>query len=75
MTFSKIKEQNVKKGREMQKVQEVRAFWVLERERVPLLSKIPADPTVGSFRVKKESCSIQRGQRVDYGFREFLQTP
>ena len=26
MTFSKIKEQNVKKGREMQKVQEVRAF-------------------------------------------------
>ena len=42
---------------------------------MPLLSKIPGDPTVGSFRVEKESCSTRRGQRVGSGFLEFRQTP
>ena len=39
-----------------------------------LLSKIPGDRTVGFLRSKKESCSTQRGQRVDSGFKEFRQT-
>ena len=47
---------------------------VLERER-ELLSKISRDPTVGSLRDKKESCSTRRGLRVGIGFREFPQTP
>ena len=45
----------------------------LERER--LLSKISYDPTVGSLRDKKESCSTRRGLRVGTGFKEFRQTP
>ena len=40
-----------------------------------LLSKISGDPTVGSLRDKKESCSTRRGLRVGTGFREFPQTP
>ena len=39
-----------------------------------LLSKIPANPTVGFLQSKKENCSTRRGQRVDSGFREFPQT-
>ena len=41
----------------------------LKRER--LLSKISCDPTVGSLRDKKESCSARRGLRVGTGFKEF----
>ena len=48
---------------------------VLERERVWLLSRFTGDPTVGSLRDKKESCSTQRGLRVGTRFREFPQTP
>ena len=44
-------------------------------ERVFLLSRNMGDPTVGSLRDKKESCSTQRGLRVGTGFREFPQTP
>ena len=68
--------QNSKGGkREM----EHRSQWAaemefLERERL-LLSKIPGDPTVGSRRDKKGSCSMRRGLRVGTGFREFSQTP
>ena len=40
-----------------------------------LLSKIPADRTVGFLRSKKESCSTRRGLRVGTGFEEFRQTP
>ena len=36
-----------------------------------LLSKISRDPTVGSLRDKKESCSTRSGLRVDTGFEEF----
>ena len=32
------------------------------------------DPTVGSLRDKKESCSTRRGLRVGTGFRDFPQT-
>ena len=46
----------------------------LDRERVKLLSKISGDPTVGSLRDKKESCSTRRGLRVGIGFKEFPQT-
>ena len=45
----------------------------LDRER--LLSKISRDPTVGSLRDKKRSCSTRRGLRVGTGFKEFRQTP
>ena len=44
------------------------------RERVKLLSKFLRDPTVGSLRDKKESCSTRRGLHVGIGFREFPQT-
>ena len=40
-----------------------------------LLSKISGDPTVGSLRDKKESCSMRRGLRVGTEFKEFRQTP
>ena len=43
---------------------------VLEREHL-LLSKISGDPTVGSLRDKKESCSTGRGLHVGTGFEEF----
>ena len=45
----------------------------LKREK--LLSKNTGDPTVGSLRDKKGSCSTQRGLRMGTGFREFPQTP
>ena len=45
--------------------------FFLERER--LLSRIPANPTVGSLRDKKESCSTWRGLGVGTRFREFPQ--
>ena len=48
-------------------------FFFLERER--LLSSFPANPTVGSRRDKKGSCSTRRGLRVGTGFKEFRQTP
>ena len=50
-------------------------FLFLERESVPLLSKIPANPTVGFLRAKKESCFMWRGQRVGTIFEEFQQIP
>ena len=40
-----------------------------------LLSRFTGDPTVEILRAKMESCSTQRGLRVDSGFREFRQTP
>ena len=40
-----------------------------------LLSKISGDPTVGSLRDKKESCSTRKGLCVGTGFKEFRQTP
>ena len=45
------------------------------RVSVFLLSKFLRDPTVGSLRGKKESCSTRRGLRVGTRFREFPQTP
>ena len=42
-----------------------------EREREHLLSRIPADRTVGFRRSKKESCSTRRGLRVDTDLVEF----
>ena len=47
--------------------------FFLERER--LISSFPANPTVGSLRDKKESCSTRRGLRGGTGFKEFSQTP
>ena len=44
-------------------------------ESVFLLSRFLNDPTVGSLRDKKESCSTQKGLRVGTRFREFPQTP
>ena len=46
-----------------------------QSERVSLLSKISEDPTVGSLRDKKGSCSTRRGLRLSTEFREFPQTP
>ena len=40
-----------------------------------LLSRISGDPTVGSLRGKKESCSTRKGLRVSTRFKEFRQTP
>ena len=40
-----------------------------------LLSRFTGDPTVGSLRDKKESCSTRRGLRVGTRFEEFRQTP
>ena len=40
-----------------------------------LLSKFTGDPTIEILSTKKESCSTQRGLRVDSSFREFRQTP
>ena len=45
------------------------SIFVLERE--PLLSSFSANPTVGSLRDKKESCSIRSRLHVDTGFEEF----
>ena len=42
-----------------------------ERERELLLSKIPGDPTVGSLRDEKKSCSTRRRLRMGTEFREF----
>ena len=47
----------------------------LVRERVFLLSRNTHDPTVGSLRDKKGTCSTRRELRVGTGFREFFQTP
>ena len=44
-----------------------------EREKEPLLSRFAGNPTVGSLRDKKESCSTRRGLRVGTGFEEFRQ--
>ena len=49
-------------------------FFLFLRER-ELLSRIVGDPTVGSRRNEKESCSTRRGLRVGTGFKEFRQTP
>ena len=40
-----------------------------------LLSRISGNPTVGSLRDEKESCSTRRDLRVGTGFEEFRQTP
>ena len=50
-------------------------FHFCFRKRESLLSRNTDDPTVGSLRNKKESCSTQRGFRVGTGFKEFRQTP
>ena len=73
VTISYIRKAKRKRGREEG---DAVGCWicVLERERV-LLSKIPANLTVGFLRSKKESCSTQRGQRVGTDFKEFRQTP
>ena len=73
VTISYIRKVKRKRGREEG---DVVGCWicVLERERV-LLSKIPANPTVGFLRSKKESYSTQQGQRVGTDFKEFRQTP
>ena len=47
--------------------------FLLKRERI--LSRIPANPTVDSFRDKKESRSMRSGLRVGTGFVSFRQTP
>ena len=65
-------EKNVKGGKRIHSELE---FLILEREREYLLSKIPANPTVGFLQSKKESCSTWRGQRVGTSFLEFRQTP
>ena len=49
--------------------------WRFSLEREKLISRNTRDPTVGSFRDKKENCSTRRGLRVGTGFREFPQTP
>ena len=69
--------QKPKENVERKEREDARGFGshFLERESVFLLSRIVGDPTVEFLRDKKESCSTRRGQRVDYGFREFLQTP
>ena len=53
------------------KVDPVAKKWsfLLERER--LLSRISANPTVGSLRDKKGSCSTQKGLRVGTEFMSF----
>ena len=53
-------------------VAEKGGFW---RQNLKLLSRNMRDPTVGSLRDKKESCSTRRGLHVGTGFREFSQTP
>ena len=68
--FFKIRDQMWEEEKELQRVR----FLCFLRERVPLLSKISGDRTVGFLRAKKESCSTRRGQRVDSGFREFRKT-
>ena len=42
-----------------------------KREKDLILSRISRNPTVDSFRDKKENCSTQNGLRVDTGFEEF----
>ena len=49
-------------------------FGRISLEREKLLFKISRDPTVGSLRDKKESCSTRRGLRLGTEFREFPQT-
>ena len=70
---------NVKKGekRELEQGGDAEGLEMvfLVRERVFILSRNTRDPTVGSLRNKKESCSTQRGLRVGTRFREFPQTP
>ena len=68
--IEKWKKENVE--REKREMQEV-LFLFLERE--PLLSRFAGNPTVGSLRDKKESCSTRRGFRMGTGFEEFRQTP
>ena len=46
-------------------------FLIFFLEREKLLSKFPADPTVGSLWDKKESCSTQSGLRVGTRFVSF----
>ena len=41
------------------------------RERERLISRIPANSTVGSLRDKKGSCSMRKGLRVGTGFVSF----
>ena len=50
-------------------------FFILERERKRLLSKIPANPTIGILHSMKESRSTRRALRVGSGFEVFRQTP
>ena len=63
----KCKKENVKnQGRTSSRIQ-----FVFFLERVFLLSRNTGDPTVGSLRDKKESCSTRSRICVDTGFEEF----
>ena len=62
-------------GRENGGEQQLRVFEFFFLQRKRLLSKFPANPTVGIRRDKKESCSTRKGLRLDSGFKEFRQTP
>ena len=66
MTKKRAEQQGLDRGADFD-------FFFLKRE--PLLSSFPANPTVGSLRDKKESCSTLRGLCLGTGFREFPQTP
>ena len=46
-------------------------FVIIFLEKEKLLSKISGDPTVGSLRDKKESCSTRSGLRVDTELKSF----
>ena len=49
--------------------------WRFSFREERLFYKISGDPTVGSLRDKKESCSTRRGLCVGTRFKEFPQTP
>ena len=49
--------------------------WCVFLRKREILSRFVGNPTVESFRSKKESCYTRRGLRVGSGFKEFLQTP
>ena len=59
-----------KRGEEEKMMQEA-ISKLLERERVFLLFKFLRDPTFGSLRDKKESCSTRKGLCVGTRFRDF----
>ena len=60
---------------EQKKTQGSSRFFILFLERETLLSSFPANPTFGSLRDEKESCSKRRALHVGTGFKEFRKTP